>query len=170
MLAEAEVHGDGGVDGQSVQPILGSALRLGAPTDESCDLKALALREAGAKLAEDIGVEGALSGGGVEVDFDAADAGKAGGLEQSIGGGAAVGFVVCKTWGGFDAGYGFCPDGWRNENSLAARDDGDFISYEDAFCEEGDTEALRVGGAEVFGFLPGPEDDGWGLESGAETS
>jgi hypothetical protein len=153
-----------------VDPIFGLAWRLGAPTDESRDLETLAFRQGGAELAEYTGVEGALGGGGVEVDFDSANAGKAGGLEEGIGRGEAGGLVVFKAVSGLNADYGFGPDGGRNENSLVARDDGDFVGYIDAFGEEGDTDALRVGGAQIFRFFPCPEDDGrrlgWGVEMG----
>lgn len=156
MLAETEVHRDGSIDGKRVNP----SLRLSAPTDEGSDLQTLASRQGGAKLAEDAGVEGALGGRGVEVDFDSPDSGKTAGLKQGVGCGTACGFVVLKSASGLDADHGFCPDGWRNKNPLVAGNDRDFIGDKDACGQESDTEALRVGGAEIFRFLPGPEDDG----------
>jgi hypothetical protein len=168
MLAEAEVHGDGGVDREGVEPALrmgvglalrhalGLVLRLGTPTDERGDLEAFAWRECGAELAEDVGVEVALGGSGVEVDFDSADSGKASGLKEVIGRGATGGFVVLESRGCLDADDGFSPDGRGDENALVARDDFDCVGDEDAIGEEGHTEALRVGGAQVFRFLPGP--------------
>ena len=156
MLAETEVHGDGKVDGQRVNP----ALRLRAPAYQGGDLQVLAGGQSGADLAENLGIEGALLRSGIEVDLHAADAGEVRGLKHGIGCGTAGGCVVLEGTGRFDTDDSLGPDGARRQNPLMAANDFYLAADEDALGEKGDADMRGVRRAQVLRFLPGPQDDG----------
>ena len=155
--AHAEEHGNGGIEREGGEP--GGFL---APADQGGDGEGERGGELRSEGAEDGGVEGVLGDYGVEVKLEGGGGwvlGGEGGEVEGEGGAEAGG--VMEALGGLHADDGDDTGAGGEEEGLVAGLDGEVIGEEDGLGEDGDGEAVRVQGAEVFRLLPGPEDEGW---------